>query len=66
MESIQPCAKKALIRRAALGLQKGVIIPGLRLVNVEVCRHNVGISRQHDRRCTSRTVQPRRRSIALD
>ena len=44
--------EKALIRRAALGLQKGVMIPGLRLVNVEVCRHNVVISRQHDRRCT--------------
>ena len=42
--------EKALIRRAALGLQKGVMIPGLRVVNVEVCRHNVVISRQHDGR----------------
>ena len=40
--------KKALIRGAALGLQQGVAIPGLRRVDVEVCGHDVVISRQHD------------------
>jgi hypothetical protein len=42
--------QQALIRSAAVGLQKGVMIPGLRLVDVEVCRHNIIISRQNDRR----------------
>ena len=42
--------EKALIRSAALRLQQGVTIPGLRWVDVEVCRHNVVISRQHDGR----------------
>jgi hypothetical protein len=41
---------EALIRSAALGLEKGVMIPGLRRVDVEVCRHNVEVSSQHDRR----------------
>ena len=40
--------EKALIRCAALWLQQCVAIPGLRRVDVEVCRHDVVISRQYD------------------
>ena len=42
--------EKAQIRGAALGLQQGVTIPGLRRVDVEVCRHNVVIASQRDGR----------------
>ena len=42
--------EKALIRGAALWLQQGVAIPRLRRIDVEVCGHNVVISRQHDGR----------------
>jgi hypothetical protein len=43
----QALREKALIRGAALRLQKGVMIPGLRWVDVEGCRHNVIVARQH-------------------
>jgi hypothetical protein len=42
--------EKALIRSAALRLQQGVAIPGLRRIDVEVCRHKVVVSREHDGR----------------
>ena len=50
MASVQPCERRALIRSAALGLQQGVTIPGLRRVDVEVGRNNVVVPRQHDGR----------------
>jgi len=42
--------EKSPIGCAALGLQQGVAIPGLRRVDVEIGRHDVVISRQHDGR----------------
>jgi exodeoxyribonuclease-3 len=45
--------EKVLIHCAALGLQKGVKLPRLRWVDVEICRHNIVIS-PHDHRCPSR------------
>jgi hypothetical protein len=42
--------EKALIRSAALRLQQGVTIPGLRWVDIEVSRNNVVVARQHDGR----------------
>jgi hypothetical protein len=42
--------EKGLIRRAALVLHQGVMIPGLGRIDVELCRHNVVIARQYDGR----------------
>ena len=48
---VGPALRETVLKRSsALWLQQGVVIPGLRRVDVEVCRHNVVISRQHDGR----------------
>ena len=44
--SIQPCASRRAIARAALGLQQRVLQPGPRVVDVEVGRHDVVVARR--------------------
>src|SRR3984885_631917 len=65
--------EKALIRSAALRLQQGVAIPGLSGVDVEICRYDIVVARQHDRgaahvkigRVRRQTLQPSELVIEL-
>ena len=46
--SVQPCLARAVRRRAHLGAEQRIVAPALRLVDVELGRHDVEVAGQDD------------------